>query len=72
MTITENLAVSDRYIRIQAKGSTPEAENVVFVRVPCGIDGHEEHVLGFERADFYAMVQQELGLVDPLEELFAL
>jgi hypothetical protein len=71
-TLAENLEISNRYLRINAKNDDPRYAGGVYLAIPCEHAHHGEHAIGIERADFIRAIANELGLVDPLEQLFAL
>jgi len=69
--VKEDLEVSNRWMRINARN--PKEPGTVFIKIPCGMQGHEDHVhtFGMHREDFYRAVLFELGITDPLEDLYA-
>lgn len=68
--VHEEYADSDRLVAITARNAGDENAGTVFLDVWNADQGLVSVAL--PRAEFYQAIKAELGLVDPLEELFAL
>lgn len=68
--ITEGIEGNTRTLTVQV--GSDRAPGVVFVGMPCPHTECGQHLLAFDRGEFYEYIKTAFGFVDPLAEMFAL